>query len=118
MPEQRIGILDGGKLSWASPADMFVYEFDVIPDGSGFVGTAAHGDGDNNWWVAKLYRFDANGATKVIFDPPDAQHQIADPVVSPDGKTVAFISGIMSDFGSTGGDVYAVPAARRCRSRI
>jgi len=109
-PEQRIGILDGGKLHWASPADMFVYEFDWLPDGSGFVGTAASGDGDNNWWVAKLYRFNAgNGASKIIFTPPDSRHQIADPVVSRDGKTVAFISGIMSDFGSTGGDVYEVP---------
>ena len=79
IPEQRIGVLDGGKLVWQSPADMFVYQFDVIPNGTGFVGTAAHGDGDNNWWVAKLYRFDANGAAKVIFDPPDARHQIADP---------------------------------------
>ena len=111
VPEQRIGVLDGGKLVWKSPADMFVYQFDMIPDGSGFVGTAAHGDGDNNWWVAKLYRFDANGAAKVIFDPPDARHQIADPVVSPSGKRVAFISGIMSDFGSTGGDIYDVPVA-------
>jgi dipeptidyl aminopeptidase/acylaminoacyl peptidase len=106
--EQRIGVLDGGKLVWQSPADMFVYQYDWLPDGSGFVGTAAHGDGDNNWWVAKLYRFDANGAAKVIFDPPDARHQIADPVVSRDGKTVAFISGLMSDFGSTGGDAYTV----------
>ncbi|HKD23311.1 MAG TPA: prolyl oligopeptidase family serine peptidase, partial [Rhizomicrobium sp.] len=107
VPEQRIGILEGGKLAWQSPADLFVYQYDWIPDSSGFVGTAAHGDGDNNWWVAKLYRFN-DGAAKVIFDPPDAKHQIADPVVSPDGKTVAFISGIMSDFGSTGGDVYIV----------
>jgi hypothetical protein len=38
---------------------MFVYQYDWLPDGSGFVGTAAPGDGDNNWWVAKLYRFDA-----------------------------------------------------------
>ncbi|HTW34805.1 MAG TPA: S9 family peptidase [Rhizomicrobium sp.] len=111
VPEQRIGVLDGGKLVWKSPADMFVYQFDVLPDGSGFVGTAAHGDGDNNWWVAKLYRFDVNGTAKVIFDPPVARHQIADPVVSRDGKTVAFISGLMSDFGSTGGDVFAVPVA-------
>ena len=28
VPEQRIGVLDGGKLVWKSPADMFVYEFD------------------------------------------------------------------------------------------
>jgi dipeptidyl aminopeptidase/acylaminoacyl peptidase len=110
-PEQRIGILDGHKLHWASSAGMFVYEYDWLPDGSGFVGTAAPGDGDNNWWVAKLYRFAAkDGAARVIFTPPDARHQIADPVVSRDGKTVAFISGIMSDFGSTGGDVYEVPA--------
>ncbi len=111
VPEQRIGVLDGGKLVWKSPADMFVYQYDWLPDGSGFVGTAAHGDGDNNWWVAKLYRFDANGSAKVIFDPPDARHQIADPVVWRNGTTVAFISGIMSDFGSTGGDVYTVPVA-------
>jgi hypothetical protein len=52
----------------------------------------------------------------VIFTPPDARHQIADPVVSRDGKTVAFISGIMSDFGSTGGDVYTLPVAGGART--
>ena len=31
------------------------------------------------------------------------------PRVSRDGATVAFIAGIMSDFGSTGGDVYSLP---------
>ena len=108
-PEQRIGILDGKALHWSSPANMFVYEYDWLPDGSGFVGTAAPGDGDNNWWVAKLYRFNAkDGVARVIFTPPDARHQIAHPVVSRDGKTVAFISGIMSDFGSTGGDIYTL----------
>src|ERR1700678_2007132 len=37
--------------------------------------------------------------------------QIADPRVSVDGKTVAFIEGLMSDEGSTGGDIYVVPVA-------
>src|SRR5580693_1750851 len=37
-PEQRIGILDGKTIHWSSPAGMFVYEYDWLPDGSGFVG--------------------------------------------------------------------------------
>ena len=108
--EQRIAILEAGRLSFVSPPDLFVYQYDWLPDGSGFAGTAAPGDGDNNWWVAKLYGF-SGGAGRVLFAPADPQHQIADPRVSPDGKSVAFISGIMSDFGSTGGDVYALPLA-------
>lgn len=112
VPEQRIATLDGGKLSFASPPDMFVYEYDWLGDASGFVGTAAHGDGDNNWWVAKLYVFKASdGSARVIYSPPDAKHQIATPIVSRDGKSVAFISGLMSDFGSTGGDAYTLGLA-------
>ena len=103
--EQRIAILDAGRLTFVSPPDLFVYQYDWMPDGSGFFGTAAPGDGDNNWWVAKLYSFSGDGA-RVLFTPPDARHQIANPRVSPDGRSVAFISGLMSDFGSTGGDVY------------
>jgi dipeptidyl aminopeptidase/acylaminoacyl peptidase len=107
--EQRIAIvpLDHAAVSYASPADLFVYEYDWLPSGDGFVGTAAHGDGDNNWWVARLYRFDARTASATeIYKPASAQQQLASPRVSPDGKYVAFVAGIMSDFGSTGGDLY------------
>jgi dipeptidyl aminopeptidase/acylaminoacyl peptidase len=111
-PEQRIAILDAGKLRFTSPPQLFVYEFDWRPDGHGFVGTAAPGDGDKNWWVAKLYAFDAtHGASRVLYTPSSAQQQLAMPMVSRDGKRVAFIAGIMSDFGSTGGDIYTVPLA-------
>jgi dipeptidyl aminopeptidase/acylaminoacyl peptidase len=37
--------------------------------------------------------------------------QIAQPRWSPDGKSIAFIGGLMSDQGVTGGDVWIVPAA-------
>jgi dienelactone hydrolase len=109
--EQRIAVLEGAALHWMSPAELFVYEYDWQPDGRGFVGTAAPGDGDNNWWKAQLYAFGkGTGAAQVLYTPRDAQQQLADPRVSPDGRTVAFIAGIMSDFGSTGGDVLTVPS--------
>jgi dipeptidyl aminopeptidase/acylaminoacyl peptidase len=107
--EQRIATvpLAGGELHWASPADTFVYEFAWTPDGRGFVGTAAKGNGDNNWWVAKLEAFDAaTGAERVIASP---KTQMNYPRISPDGKTVVFIGGLMSDFGPVGGDLWTVP---------
>jgi dienelactone hydrolase len=111
-PEQRIAILEQGSLRWVSPPDLFVYQYDWRPDARGFVGTAAPGDGDNNWWSAKLYAFDsAGGEPRILFAPTNAQQQLAAPKVSPDGKRVAFIVGIMSDFHSTGGDIYIVPFA-------
>jgi dipeptidyl aminopeptidase/acylaminoacyl peptidase len=109
--EQRIAILQkDGTFRWASPDNLFVYEYDWRPDGTGFLGTAAPGDGDNNWWIAKLHAFDAKtGAARVIYTPASPRQQLADPRVSPDGKTVSFIAGIMSDFGATGGDAFLLP---------
>ena len=92
-----------------SPADSFVYEYDWTPGGNGFVATLAKGDGDNNWWIAHLDHIDlASGATKTIAAPTD---QMNFPRVSPDGRTVAYIGGLMSDFGSVGGDIFLVPVA-------
>ena len=75
------------------------------------MGTAAPGNGDDNWWSAKLYAFaQGTAAAKLLYAPTDIRQQIAAPKVSRDGASVAFIAGIMSDFGSTGGDVYTLPA--------
>jgi dipeptidyl aminopeptidase/acylaminoacyl peptidase len=107
--EQRIATIDLGadRLAQITPADMYVYEYEWTPDGKSWVASAAHGSGDANWWVAHLYVVDAQtGNMRDIYRP---KLQIADPRVSPDGKTVAFIEGLMSDEGSTGGDVYVVP---------
>jgi dipeptidyl aminopeptidase/acylaminoacyl peptidase len=107
--EQRIAVLpaSGGELKLSSPADTYVYEYAWTPDGKGFVATGAKGNGDNNWWIATLDYIDANGL-RVIAAP---KTQIDMPVVSPDGKTVAFIGGLMSDWGSIGGDIYTVALA-------
>jgi dipeptidyl aminopeptidase/acylaminoacyl peptidase len=108
-PEQRIAVLEQGALRWISPPELFVYEYDWRGGGKGFIGTAAPGDGDNNWWTAKLYAFPESGTdARIIYTPADARQQLAMPKVSRDGSKVAFIAGIMSDFGSTGGDVYTL----------
>jgi dipeptidyl aminopeptidase/acylaminoacyl peptidase len=107
--EQRLATIDlaTDRLTQVTPADVYVYEYDWMPDGQGWVVSAAHGSGDANWWVARLYLADARrGAMREIYKP---QWQVADPRVSPDGKYVAFIEGLMSDEGSTGGDIYGVP---------
>ena len=109
--EQRLTIVDLATrgVRQLSPPDLYVYEYDWSPDGKSFAATAAHGSGDNNWFVAQLYTLDAaTGAMKSILKP---SMQIAEPRFSPDGRRVAFIGGLMSDEGSTGGDIYVVPAA-------
>ncbi|MDQ1387342.1 MAG: hypothetical protein QOF56_796 [Acidobacteriaceae bacterium] len=107
--EQRIAIVDlkTDHLTQATPADMYVYEYDWIPDGEGWAVTAAHGSGDANWYLARLYFANARtGEMREIYKP---KLQIAEPRVSFDGKDVAFIEGLMSDEGSTGGDIHVVP---------
>jgi dipeptidyl aminopeptidase/acylaminoacyl peptidase len=106
--EQRLAVVDlaSGKLRQISPADTYIYEYDWSPDGLRFAVTAALGNGDNNWWVAELYILEgASGLMKAIYKP---HLQIANPVWSPDGKQVAFIEGLMSDAGLTGGDIFTL----------
>ncbi|MGO9302470.1 MAG: LpqB family beta-propeller domain-containing protein [Candidatus Korobacteraceae bacterium] len=107
--EERLTTIDlkTNKLTQATPADVYVYEYDWTPDGKAWVATAAHGLGDANWWVARLYLIDAQtGAMRDIYTP---KWQMEDPHVSPDGKNVAIIEGLMSDEGITGGDIVVVP---------
>jgi dipeptidyl aminopeptidase/acylaminoacyl peptidase len=107
--EQRIATIDlsNDHLLQVTPADMYVYEYEWTPDGKAWAAIAAQGAGDANWYIARLYRINAeNGEMHEIYKP---KLQIAGARVSPDGKSVAFIEGLMSDEGSTGGDIFLVP---------
>jgi len=109
--EQRLTLVDvgSGQVRQLSPSDMYVYQYDWSPEGKSFVAIAAHGAGDSNWYVAELYTLGADGGDlKPVYKPP---LQIAVPRWSPDGKSIAFIGGLMSDEGSIGGDVFVVPVS-------
>ena len=116
---------------------LHVYDFDWAPDSANVTYVAASAPGENTWWIAKLYtqsvgfiaacgvgpgdmRFCKEagapmGVPQPILDTsktPGPLHnlQIAVPRYSPDGKQIAFIGGLMSDQGATGGDIYLIPS--------
>jgi dipeptidyl aminopeptidase/acylaminoacyl peptidase len=73
------------------------------------VATAAPPPGDDGWYVSELYAIDAaTGAATELLAP---KTQIGGPRWSPDGESIAFIAGLMSDEGPIGGEVFVLPAA-------
>ena len=99
-----------------SPANLHVYEFDWSPDSQSLAYIAADPPGENNWWVARLYTEKLGSKPKAIVDPAKVSGplhglQIAVPRWSPNGRAIAFIGGLMSDQGVTGGDVWIISAS-------
>jgi dipeptidyl aminopeptidase/acylaminoacyl peptidase len=107
--EQRLSLVDAasGKLRQITPTDTYIYEYDWAPDAKNIVLTAAKGNGDNNWYIAELFAVDVVSAElRLLYKP---KLQIGRPAVSHDGKSIAFIEGLMSDEDSVGGDVFVIP---------
>src|SRR5579863_4691224 len=70
--EQRLAMVDlkTNELAQVTPADIYIYEYDWAPDGKSWAAIAAHGNGDANWWVARLYRVDTlTGGMHEIYKP-------------------------------------------------
>ncbi len=121
---QQATVIDAGDgiVNWQTNPGAHVYEFDWSPNSKNIAFVAATLPGENNWWVAKLYtQFvlrrgeEAHKGPTEILDTqtvsgPLHNLQIAVPRYSPDGKQIAFIGGLMSDQGATGGDVYLIPS--------
>jgi dipeptidyl aminopeptidase/acylaminoacyl peptidase len=116
---QRVAAIEtaSGEFRQITPATLHVYEYDWAPDSRQLVYTAAPPPGENNWWVAQLYTQPlAGGQPRSLFAPENASGplhglQIAVPRWSPRGDQIAFIGGLMSDQGATGGDIYLISAA-------
>lgn len=100
----------GGAMQARSPDTLWVYDYDWRGNSGGFIAIAAEGDADNHWYHAELVDISDHGVVRVIAAPP---YQIGMLHVSSDGRKVAFIGGLMSDFSSDasvahaqGGDVF------------
>ena len=105
----------GGPVRELTPASIFVYEYDWSPAGNRLTYVGAPPPGRDNWWTARLYTQTPGEAPKVILDPTSVEGalhglQIALPRWSPDGSQIALIGGLMSDQGSTAGDIYLLGA--------
>ncbi|NYF79327.1 S9 family peptidase [Granulicella arctica] len=120
---QRVAAIDvtSGHFVQATPANLHVYEFDWAPDSTKIAFVAAPPPGENTWWIAQLYTEPLSASILKAAEPKSILNtktiagslhelQIAVPRWSPDGSQIAFIGGLMSDQGSTGGDVYVMPS--------
>ena len=106
-----------GNLSVLTPKTLHAYEFDWAPDGKHLAFVAANPPGENTWWISQMYTVTTGqpDSAKSILDPQKISGslhglQIAVPRYSTNGQNIAFIGGLMSDQGATGGDIYLLGA--------
>ena len=110
---ERVALVDSrsGESRMVTPPKLYVFEYEWSPQSDRLAYTAALPPGDDNWYIAKLYTQSVVGEAQqmpqLVYTP---KLQIALPRWSPDGSAIAFVQGLMSDEGATGGEIYVVPS--------
>jgi dipeptidyl aminopeptidase/acylaminoacyl peptidase len=92
-----------------TPANCHIFEYIWSPNGSMLaVLASSHPNPAEGWYAAQIHVVDlAKGTMHPLCVKRD---QIGRLTWSPDGESIAFVSGVMSDEGNVSGEVYVVPA--------
>jgi len=104
---RRLWRLDAetGAARVASPDDLAIWEFAVIP-GGGAVVVGSDDPSEAGWYHSRLLVLDAEGRRVLVLR--ESPWQLSSPTVSPDGRRAAFVEGWVSDRGLLAGDVHLV----------
>ena len=107
---QRVAIINRvtGDMREVTPEGLYIFEYDWNPNSRQLLYNAALPPGDNNWYISRLYKQSIEVTDTVLLYKP--AFQLTVPRWSTDGKKVAFIEGLMSDQGGSGGEIYVMDA--------
>jgi dipeptidyl aminopeptidase/acylaminoacyl peptidase len=108
---KRVWTLDveSGQLTAITPPNYHIFEYAWSCDGTKLaVLTSSHPNPAEGWYAAQIHTIDiASGEMQQVCT---VRNQIGRLTWSPDGRLIAFVSGVMSDEGNVSGEVYVVPA--------
>ena len=91
------------------------WEFDVSADGTRTALVAADNPFEWSWYQSRISIVAGPDAVEKILH--QSKRQLARPVLSPDGKWVAFLTSTWSDRGVTAGDLYVVTSDGSAEAR-
>jgi dipeptidyl aminopeptidase/acylaminoacyl peptidase len=98
------------ELKPVTPEDCHIFEYAWSPDGKKLVVLAStHPNPAEGWYSAQPHIVDlSTGEMRQLFH---VSHQMGRLSWSPDGESIAFVSGVMSDEGNVSGEAFVVAAS-------